>query len=329
MDIIKQELFKNLDTFVNELDIAFDYIEKDKIQSIKKTITELKKESKHANNKSDTNKEDEQDKEEDKEDKEDKQDKNDKNESSLENTKLQKFVKETNEYLQNFEQDISFVLFSKQKVKSEHYLFLDNISFLGLDFSIFTSENKNTKKSIIKYLYNIYMSTTFFNVNDNINLDQEFDEQLINQQLHEFVNRIKQEAEIEVVDTKSKKKKNRRIQQNVESQQLPNLLGSMFNNKEIFNLASDVANQLSTQNINPVMMLSSIMSGKIENTPLEGIITEIQEKVETKINNGEINKEELENEAKNIMGSVNANNLNLGSLNINSILKSMNNMNFK
>jgi hypothetical protein len=51
-------------------------------------------------------------------------------------------------------------------------------------------------------------------------------------------------------------------------------------------------------------MLSSLMSGNIENTPLQGLVDQIQEQVEAKINTGEINKEDLEAQAQNIMNSV-------------------------
>ena len=88
---------------------------------------------------------------------------------------------------------------------------------------------------------------------------------------------------------------------------LGGIMESILGNKEILNIASDISQKMQTQQLNPMSMLSSLMSGNIENGPLQGLVEEIQQKVENKINNGEINKEQLENQAKNLMGSIGTN----------------------
>ena len=73
---------------------------------------------------------------------------------------------------------------------------------------------------------------------------------------------------------------------------------------------------MQNENMNPISMLNSLMSGNIENTPLQKLITNIQQKVETKINNGEIDKEKLEHQAKDILNNTSFNSINsLNSLN--------------
>ena len=69
-----------------------------------------------------------------------------------------------------------------------------------------------------------------------------------------------------------------------------------------------------SQQLNPMSMLSSLMSGDIENSQLQGLVEEIQQKVEDKINSGEINKDSLEDQAKNIMGTISNNSDTLNSM---------------
>ena len=79
---------------------------------------------------------------------------------------------------------------------------------------------------------------------------------------------------------------------------------SILGNKEIFNIATDISKKLNEQQLNPMTMLSSLMSGNIENSPLKGLVEEIQQTVENKINSGEIDKIQLTNQANNIINSV-------------------------
>jgi hypothetical protein len=287
-NMIKTELFKNTERFIDEISLSFDYIEKQTIDNIKKYIEQIR------------------------------------GDPDLFKT----FVKNTLLHLKGFESEMSFVLFSKQKVRSNSYSFLSNIKLFGddlLNFNVFDNENKNTKKSLIKYIYNIYMSCSFLNVVcDDVTAE-------LSNELNNFISRIEKEVQEEaqkvekaVVASSSKPKRAPQVQRNPQPNLgnignmgnlnalagmsgmpgMGNLFSNLMGNKEIFNIASDIAKNMNTQNINPMSMLSSLMSGNIENTPLQGLVEQIQEQVEAKINNGEINKEELEAQAQNIMESV-------------------------
>ena len=89
---------------------------------------------------------------------------------------------------------------------------------------------------------------------------------------------------------------------------------SLLGNKEILNIATDISQKMHSQQLNPMSMLSSLMSGDIENSQLQGLVEEIQQKVEDKINSGEINKDSLEDQAKNIMGTISNNSDTLNSM---------------
>ena len=73
-----------------------------------------------------------------------------------------------------------------------------------------------------------------------------------------------------------------------------NITESILGNKEILNIVSDISQKMQNQQLNPMDMLmdmlSDLMSGNMENGPLQGLIAEI----DMKINNGEIDKDIIE-----------------------------------
>jgi hypothetical protein len=71
-------------------------------------------------------------------------------------------------------------------------------------------------------------------------------------------------------------------------------------NKEIMNIASDMTNEIQIENIDPISLLTSLMSGK-KDDKLLGIVHNITSKLEEKINTGKIDKNVLEKEAENIL----------------------------
>lgn len=92
-----------------------------------------------------------------------------------------------------------------------------------------------------------------------------------------------------------------------ETPQIPGLDGnfgdvfkSLMENKEIMNIASDLTRDIQSENIDPISLLSSLMSGK-PNEKLQGLVNNISTKLEEKINTGKINKNVLEKEAENIL----------------------------
>lgn len=272
-ELIKKELFKNINSFINELELTMDYLGQETISNLKKYIHSIKKNS----------------------------------------DDFKTFVEYTNTQLSQFEPQISAVLFSNKKIKSDYYNFLNDICLFNnlLNFKVFENESKNTKKGLIKYLYSIYMSCIFLNqdlINDN---DKDKDKEL-QSKLTAFINKIEKEAQeaLKETDIKTSTKKSTRHQRrNAISDQgdLNNVMDSILGNQDILNIANDISKKMQSQQLNPMTMLSSLMTGNIENTPLQGLVEEIQQKVEAKIDSGEINKEKLEEQAKSIIGSIHNN----------------------
>jgi hypothetical protein len=75
---------------------------------------------------------------------------------------------------------------------------------------------------------------------------------------------------------------------------------SLMENKEIMNIASDLTNEIQTENLDPISLLSSLMSGQKDDKIL-GIVNNITTKLEEKISTGQIDKNVLEREAENIL----------------------------
>lgn len=275
-ELIRTELFKNIDGLLNELELTMDYMDPQIIPSVRKYITKIQ---------------------------------NDKEEFNI-------FITYTNEHLGSYESKISAILFSNKKIKSSFYNFLSGVSLFSniLNFRVFENESKNTKKELIKYLYVIYMSTSFLTLKINEEENKESNPDELTQQLEEFICKIKKEADVTLKDEdlKDEVKKNKKREttfNELSDTTLPmgNVMESILGNKEIFNIATDISKKLNDKQINPMMMLSSLMSGNIENSPLQGLVEEIQQTVENKINSGEIDKTQLTSQANNIISSITQN----------------------
>lgn len=300
-NLIRIELFKNIEAFTNEIDLTME-LKNGVVSSIKTYMKSVNKNKDLFN----------------------------------------KFVEYNTNHLKMFEVQISSVLFSNKKLKSDYYNFLNDIVLFDnlLSFKVFENESKNTKKDLIKYLYSIYMASVFLQGDES--------KRSVHERLNDFVLKIKSDAETlkedDIKQQKTTKTKRRNAlvvddsmkniienfkETNVDmgmkniiknfketnnngtfgedNLDMKNIMESILGNKEILNIATDISQKMQSQNLNPMEMLTSLMSGNIENSPLQGLVEEIQQKVDTKINNGEINKEKLENQAKNIMGSIGSN----------------------
>lgn len=272
VDLIKQELFKILTTFFNEIDLVFDYIDKKVVKDLQTFLKCL----------------------------------NDEN-------NLKKFTNQTIAILQPYETEISYITNSKGKIKTAQYNFLNDVVLFDgiLGFKLFVNENKNTKRSIVKYLYNIYMSVFILNFG------------IGNETLNTFFNNIQERVlkENKEFNTNSQGDGNLvttgmdtvRGMGSLPGTGIPgmpgmpgnlgNLIESFMGNTDIMKLATDLSKDIESQNLDPMMLLTSMMSGK-PNKRVQDLVQNISNKIENKINNGEINKDILEEQAKNILNTV-------------------------
>lgn len=258
--IIKKELFDTLSGFVNELELCFN-LDKSITNSLKEYIKSISGEK--VKNKKE----------------------------------FEKFLEYTYAHLNTFESNLSLILFSKRKLKSADYNFLKNIRLFNLilNFNTFENESKSTKKSLIQYLYNLYMCCSFLNIQTEVSTDA----------VNEFVNRIQNEAtSTNTVAIAVKPTPQTLISRSGVGDS--NGLSDLMGNSDIMKIATDIAEQMKNEDINPMALMTSLMSGNTENGPLKDIIAKIQSKVDKKVSDGEINKEDLESQAKNILNNVNS-----------------------
>lgn len=264
--LMKLEIIKLLEKFINEIDLSFEYIEKIVIEKCNKQILKL-------------------------------------NDDELE---FNKFIENYIEKLKKYENILYKVMSSKVKVKTEELNFLNDVSILDLELKLLSNENKNTKKTLIKYLYNIYMnSCVLYNFN---NLQDENFEGLLS-----FMNEFKLNIEnIEKQEQQSSSNKPKNKKRNISRKTRPapdmnlfnNLLGSNFSaNPQIMNIANDIVKDIETNNIDPMSILTSMMSGN-SNPTVNNLIQNITTKLEDKINNGEIDTKELEQQATTMIDAV-------------------------
>lgn len=261
-DTIKQDFVKTLVGMVNEFDLVFEYVDKVTIKKLKTYIKKLQ------------------------------------NDNVFYTTETTRFIKDMESHA-----DILYKInVGDIKLKTQHFDFLNNVVLFDgiLDFSLFKEENKNTKKTLVNYLYTMYMSSNIINLDFN-NVDSV---DSLTSQLHAFVDQMKERTEKESENnTKQIPKTTKKTQSENSDGNINDIFGSLLGNKDIMNIASDMAKDLQTQNINPMSLMSSLLTGKVDNR-LNSIINKISTKLEEKVNTGEINKDALEQQASNLLNMV-------------------------
>jgi hypothetical protein len=265
-NILKKEVLKVLNQFINEVELSFDYIDKRKIIEATKQISKFEKDE------------------------------------NIFNEFIKNFISKNKQY----ESLLYKIVSSNSKIKSSEFEFLDNIELLNIKFNIFNKENKNTKKTLIKYIYNIYMSCSVVYNFSNIE-DQNFDGFL--KFMNDFKLNLEESNKKEINScSKANNKKNKKKNNNQEMfgslNDLNGLIGSnLTNNPNIMNLANEIAKDIEKENIDPMTILSSMMSGS-SNPTVNNLVKNITNKLENKINTGEIDGNLLEEQAQNMMKAV-------------------------
>ena len=286
-NMVEMELKTNLKKFFNEIDLVFDYVNKSDVAKLYKFLKELDN-----------------------------------------SDKLKTFSNTVLEHLKPYEEKISHIVMSKTKIKSNQFVFLNDIILFDniLHFDIFINENKNTKRTIVNYIYNIYMSsfilqTGFSNIQDFTSQINQFvaNLKINNEKTENETNEIIEVAFPDSNDLGNSDLGNLGVGNlglgnldlgnlvNLLNQNGTNDLGNMFQslmgNKEIMNLASDLSKDIQNQNLDPMTLLSSLMSGK-PNDVIQNLVTNITGKIEEKINNGDIDKNLLEQQANSILSNI-------------------------
>ena len=269
-NVVKKEMIKTATMLINEIDLLFEYVDKKVIKKLEVKLMTLKND-----------------------------------------TDFNTFVLETRDVLSKYEDKLSHIIMSKGKIKTNDYEFLQEIKLFDglLDFGLFKMENKNTKKTLVQYIYDLYMACFFLKFEDG-----KTDE--INNELLKFIESIKisEDNTSKIRDVSVKKNKAPKIPRNSPRnlpRNIPNsflngldggmdkIMGTLLNNPALVSFANDITKDLENTKINPMTLLSGLMSGK-PNNELNSLVQNISSKLEEKINSGEIDKGVLEEQASSI-----------------------------
>jgi hypothetical protein len=241
---MKQEFLKTMNQMTNEIENVFDYVSKDNIVKLKQYIEKI----------------------------------------STNDEEFQKELTNTFEELKKYDKSLVKVV-TATKVKSEDLKFLKHVKLFDniLHFKVFHGENKNTKKTFIKYLYNIYTNAIIMN-----------DMSLENMMKHLNNNENKMAL------TQNLNPMNNMFEN---LNPMNDMFGSFLGNPNILQMATELSQDIQNQNIDPMSLLTSIMSGR-PSPQMNNILNKMTSQIEEKINNGEIDKQELEKQAMTIMNTI-------------------------
>lgn len=200
------------------------------------------------------------------------------------NIEQKQLFKEIFDNLHVYHHQIIDITNYKGKLKKIDFTFMDSIILFKLKFNVFTNENKATKKNLISHLYNFYYPIFLQEMGDPI---------------------VREAFEKSVIKTPQIQLKTPQIQL-IPQIQRKNVdpLESLLGNKEIMKMANDIQEQISRENIDPMSMLTSLMSGGDGGDAFKSIVSNVTKNVDSKLNSGELNKDDLENQAKNVIGNL-------------------------
>lgn len=245
MDVSKSTFIKSIDDFLNELELAFEYI---------KTVPDIHK--------------------------------------YMKNTDTEHLADTVYSELQPIEAEL-IQLSTRAKMKLD---FLDNVVLFNglLEFRSFSQENKSTKRTLGVHLYQILMTCVLYRVSLDPNKSAL---EHVSQFIQSQVEPQPQPQPVQGPSSSSGRKKR---------QTMPpegDLFGKLFENGSIMKIAGDLTKSLENEKIDPMVMLNSLLSGK-PNGKVQNVINKLTSTIEEKINSGELDKKVLEQQASNIMSTV-------------------------
>ncbi|NDA63624.1 MAG: hypothetical protein EBX50_16565 [Chitinophagia bacterium] len=208
----------------------------------------------------------------------------------------------------------------QEKVKTRDLDFLNNLKLFNISFCDFKDEKKNTKRTLVNYLNEFYIISNFLKLSQGGNCTESlFNE--ITTIVKGLIKPTTNESESNTVLTKSnikgKEKQLNSILDNLDTintEDLSSATGINFSsfdnllkNKEIMNIATELTNEMENLQIDPMSIMSSLMTGNLNDNKIGSLISSIGTKLTNKIDSGAINKKELEEQAKMFMTDISSN----------------------
>jgi hypothetical protein len=213
-----------------------------------------------------------------------------------------------NSGLSQYSEEICKIQFAKTKISTNDYKFLKNIKLFDFfSFEMFLPENKNTKKSLVNYLYSFYIFSSASEENtEALEMISKIEKQLAEQEKNRDVGSSSgsQKSKKQLKQVTKNLRKNPNAMNEVNK-----LMSDLMGNKEIMSIANDVSKQFQEKNIDPSKIMSSLLSGNLNNPELKSIFENVSSTIEQKINDGSIDKNALESQTNSIMSQISKTNL--------------------
>ena len=224
--VLKTQLLKLVNDFTREIELSFDYIDTHKLSKLKKKLDAMN------NN----------------------------------DIKFKDFYNNIYDVLKTYNDNGSLSV--GEKVKTKELEFLSNIQLFGIHFSIFNEEKKNTKRTLINYLHEFYIVSNFLKCSSN----GDSTENLFNE-IHNMVKDLNAPNVVSTkVDSNRKKKQTEpnSILDGINMADLSNTTGidfspfdNLMKNNDIMSIANELSSEMSTLDIDPMSMMTSLMSGNL------------------------------------------------------------------
>lgn len=245
-DTILNEFTLNLSQMIHEFDLVFDYIDKKVIKKLYTCLSKIR------------------------------------SDKTFQREQMKKYI----ETMERHKDILAKIVVPNTKTKNQDFDFMKDIVLFDniLELKLFATENKNTKKTIVQYLYNMYMSCLFIGL-ENMSPDNEMT------------------AFLETIQARLPKQTETITRQKRKDTDSNELFNSLLTNPDIMNIAQDISKDLQNQQLDPMTIMSSLLTGK-PNKKLDSIVSKITNTLEQKISTGEISKEALEEQASRIIDVV-------------------------
>jgi hypothetical protein len=188
------------------------------------------------------------------------------------------FLEEQKEYtlhhLKCYQSDILKVVECKGKIKGNWFDFLDKIKLFSnlINFDVFKSENKNTKRTLVKNLYfQVYKCNELTSTNFKETLDalKEQIGETSTMQLPESMSDLPREA----LDSMG--------------------MGSFLNNPALSSIMNSTLKGIKDSGMNPLDMVSQILSGG-SNDVLNSLMDSVSKEITDKMASGELDENQLQ-----------------------------------
>lgn len=272
-NILKSQLLKVSNDFLREIDISFEYIDK-KILNKTKTLIDV---------------------------------------CYTNDIKFKEYYKTLYDSLK----DIKDKLYLPEKVKTSELLFLNDITVLNISFVLFKDESKNTKKTLVNYLKEFYITTNFLRC--IVDLDDKKDNSILFNEIQDMMQSLIIEPNPkEVICVKGKGHGKlpegndipdfmKNLPQMEGMDGLMGTLNNFMQNKEIMEITSELTSEIQMNDIDPMSMINSLLTGNMNDSKFSSLLSNMTEKISNKIQNGDIDKSVLERHANDFMSQLSSN----------------------